>query len=101
MQSFYIKKITNPYIVRTAQYTYTRTREKAWLLFDNEKDPYQKNNLVNKPEYKAVQDKLEAQLQAMMKKIGDKFEPSEVYIERFRPQMGKRWFRNKRAPLEE
>ena len=87
--------------VRTAQYTYTRTREKAWLLFDNEKDPYQKNNLVNKPEYKAVQDKLEAQLQAMMKKIGDKFEPSEVYIERFRPQMGKRWFRNKRAPLEE
>ena len=87
--------------VRTDQYTYARYRDRPWLLFDNRKDPYQMDNLVGKPEYKDVQARLEARLQSLMKKIGDKFEPSEAYIERFKPQMGKRWFRNKRAPLEE
>ena len=87
--------------VRTAQYTYARYRDKAWLLFDNEKDPFQMDNLVGKPKYKDIQAQLDAQLQAMMKKIGDKFEPSDAYIERFKDQMGKRWFRKNKAPLEE
>lgn len=59
--------------IRTDQYTYARLREKPWLLYDNIKDPYQLDNLVDKPEYKEVQARLEARLQEWLKKTGDDF----------------------------
>lgn len=76
--------------LRTAKYTYARSREKGWLLIDNEKDPYQKNNLVNKPEYAEIQSKLDKQLQAMLKKIGDDFALSTVWLERVKDHTGRR-----------
>jgi len=36
--------------IRTLRYTYVRDLNGPWLLFDNEKDPYQLNNLVAQPE---------------------------------------------------
>ena len=79
--------------VRTQRYTYARWRNSGWVLFDNEKDPYQTSNLIDKPEAKEIQAKMEAELQKWMKRTGDKFEPGEAYIERFRSQMGKRHLR--------
>src|SRR6185436_321986 len=49
--------------VRTKRYTYVRELAGPWLLFDNEKDPFQMNNLVGQPAHAAEQAKLEAELQ--------------------------------------
>ena len=65
--------------VRTKRYTYARLREKGWLLYDREKDPYQMNNLIDKPEHKEIQDKMEATLQEWLKKTNDKFESKETW----------------------
>ena len=35
--------------IRTRRYTYVRDLEGPWLLYDNEPDPYQLDNLCNKP----------------------------------------------------
>ncbi|HET6454316.1 MAG TPA: sulfatase/phosphatase domain-containing protein, partial [Armatimonadota bacterium] len=79
--------------VRTDRYTYARFSDKGYVLFDNEKDPYQMNNLIDKPEAKELQDKMEALLQKMLKKAGDKFEAQDVYLTRMKGRVGKRWAR--------
>ncbi|MGZ0657249.1 sulfatase family protein [Coraliomargarita sp. W4R72] len=48
--------------VRTQQYTYACHDDgRPWLLFDNEVDPRQQNNLVNAPELAEVRDELHTQ----------------------------------------
>jgi arylsulfatase A-like enzyme len=69
--------------VRTNRYTYVRTIEGPWLLYDNRADPYQMDNLIDKPELKAVQDRLEAMLKAHMQKIDDEILPNEAYYRKF------------------
>jgi arylsulfatase A-like enzyme len=68
--------------VRTRRYTYVRKLDGPWLLFDNENDPYQMNNLCNKSEYSAVQQKLEDKLQYWLKKTKDDFASGPELIER-------------------
>jgi arylsulfatase A-like enzyme len=49
--------------IRTKQYTYARTIEHGeWLLYDNEADPYQLNNLIQDRRYEAIKQKLSAML---------------------------------------
>jgi len=59
--------------VRTARYTYVRTLDGPWLLYDNEADPYQLENRVNDPALAQVQARLEEQLQDLLKKTRDDF----------------------------
>jgi arylsulfatase A-like enzyme len=66
--------------VRTARYTYVRDVEGPWLLYDNESDPYQMKNLVNLPEHAALQQSLEAQLQARLRAVGDPFKAKSHYL---------------------
>lgn len=80
--------------VRTPRYTYAKTLSGGWLLFDNEKDPYQQNNLIGKPEYKALQDRLDNLLKELLKKADDDFAPSTEYLKRFRSQLGKKHLRS-------
>ena len=68
--------------VRTARYTYTRTLEGPWHLFDNETDPYQLENLINPPEHAPLQASLEALLASLLEQTGDDFAPDEVHRER-------------------
>ena len=68
--------------LRSARYTYVRTVERPWLLYDNQNDPYQKQNLIGKPNYKGVQVKLEHHLQERLDALGDEFLESHVYLER-------------------
>jgi len=68
--------------VRTDRYTYVRTIEGPWLLYDNLADPYQMNNLIDRPEMTAVQDQLESMLKGHMEKIGDEILPNETYYKR-------------------
>lgn len=68
--------------VRTARYTYVRTLEGPWLLYDNVEDPYQMNNLCNQPQAAAIQKTLQEQLQYWLKKTGDDFAPGPELIRR-------------------
>jgi len=65
--------------VRTSRYTYVKNLKGPWLFFDDEKDPYQMNNLVNDPKYKNVAEVLDKQLQEKLKAVGDNFQPREFY----------------------
>ncbi|MEN8966247.1 MAG: sulfatase-like hydrolase/transferase [Polaribacter sp.] len=63
--------------VETSKYTFSYSKEsKAPIintLFDNEKDPYQLNNLFLNPEYTSVKKQLKSLTQEWMKKYEDKF----------------------------
>jgi len=67
--------------IRTTRYTYVRSIEGPWLLYDDVKDPNQMDNLVAKPEFAKLRTELEARLQAQLKKIGDDFRPARSYLE--------------------
>ncbi len=69
--------------IRTSRYTYVRKVDAPWLLYDNEVDPYQMNNLVGKPEKAELQKKLDEQLNAELKKIGDEFKPRQYYLDKW------------------
>ena len=69
--------------IRTERYTYVRDRSGPWLLFDDQADPDQSRNLVNLPEYAALQKKLEAALARKLKTSGDEFLPAEAYIKKW------------------
>ncbi len=69
--------------VRTKRHTYVRTLQGPWLLYDNEADPYQMTNLVDDPGHRALRDSLEAELEGWLHRLGDDFQPREVYWERF------------------
>ncbi|HUV66255.1 MAG TPA: sulfatase [Sedimentisphaerales bacterium] len=58
--------------VRTKRYTYANLLDHGpWLLYDNREDPYQLNNLINKPEHAQLQAKLEKRMRELMKEAGD------------------------------
>jgi len=69
--------------IRTSQYTYVRDLNGPWLLYDNEKDPYQLNNLCNKAEYSGLQKKMEAVLSKKLKQTNDEFLPGAEYIRKW------------------
>jgi len=69
--------------LRTQRYTYTRDLNGPWLLFDNEKDPYQMTNLVNHAEYIDLQSNLNDLLTERLKENGDKFLPGMEYIKKW------------------
>ena len=70
--------------VRTARHTYVRTLDGPRLLFDNQADPYQQQNLCNLPEHAALGSEMEALLRARLRKTRDEFRPAEAYIRQWR-----------------
>lgn len=66
--------------LRTKRYTYVRDLKGPWLLFDNEKDPFQLKNLIKSPEAAGVMKELDARLTAKLKKVGDEFLPGPTYL---------------------
>ena len=68
--------------LRTRRHTYVRTLDGPWLLYDNEIDPYQMDNLIGRPEHAALQAALEARLQGRLDAMGDEFLDGQVYLER-------------------
>jgi len=69
--------------IRTRRYTYVRDLAGPWLLFDNERDPYQQVNLVNSPEAAQVQRDLDARLWAKLREHGDEFKHGSEYIKQW------------------
>ncbi len=69
--------------IRTARYTYCRTLNGSWLLYDNDADPYQLENLVDHSEYADIQAELETLLQRKLDEIGDEFLDGMAYINKW------------------
>ena len=70
--------------IRTRRYTYVRDLNGPWLLYDNKQDPYQLNNLCNKPEHSKLQEELESVLSQKLKQTNDEFLPAWEYIKKWR-----------------
>jgi arylsulfatase A-like enzyme len=69
--------------IRTVRYTYVRTLDGPWLLFDNQEDPYQMENLCDRPQHAALQADLEAKLKRKLQETHDDFRPGAEYIEKW------------------
>jgi arylsulfatase A-like enzyme len=69
--------------VRTTRYTYVRDLNGPWLLYDNQTDPYQTNNLANRPKNSKLQAKLEATLARKLKERHDDFLPGDAYTQQW------------------
>ena len=69
--------------LRTRRYTYVRSLDGPWLLLDNQEDPYQLTNLVDRPECSPTRAELDALLQRKLDATGDQFLPGSQYIERW------------------
>ena len=66
--------------IRTDRYTYVKDLAGPWLLYDNQIDPFQLNNLVDMADYKNLQDTMEKILQTKLKKTKDEFLPADYYM---------------------
>ena len=69
--------------VRTRRYTYVRDLKGPWLLCDNGQDPFQLNNLCNKPEHAALQASMDALLAKKLKETSDEFLSGQDYIKKW------------------
>jgi arylsulfatase A-like enzyme len=69
--------------VRTRKYTYVRDLKGPWLLYDNEKDPFQLLNLVNQPGFSTLQGKLEVVLERKLREVKDEFLPADEYMKKW------------------
>jgi hypothetical protein len=74
--------------VRTPTHTYVEARNGPLELFDDVRDPYQTDNLINRPSHAATQRELAAQLRALLAETGDRFEAREAYWKRYRLDIG-------------
>ena len=69
--------------LRDVRYTYVRDLDGPWLLYDNEADPYQIENLVGRPDHAERQADLDARLSRKLEDLGDAFRPGEEYVRRW------------------
>lgn len=66
--------------LRTLRYTYTRDLKGPWLLFDNEADPYQLNNLIGNPLASEIRQHLDGILTQKLAETDDAFLPGLEYV---------------------
>ncbi|MFC1606733.1 sulfatase [Candidatus Latescibacterota bacterium] len=69
--------------IRTARYTYVARQEGPWVMFDNETDPFQLDNLCRKPEHGKLLELLDDILQRRLKETNDEFLPGIEYIRKW------------------
>ena len=69
--------------LRTRRYTYARALEGPWLLYDNDQDPYQLDNLIGNKEHRDLLHEMDQWLQRRLDEQNDEFRPSPEYIRRW------------------
>lgn len=67
--------------VRTKTHTYAATRDGGWLLYDNERDPYQRHNLIDHPGSRELRASLEAMVDRHRAALQDEFREGAYYLE--------------------
>lgn len=69
--------------LRTERYTYVRTLEGPWLLYDNKTDPYQLENLCGQDSHAKLQSALDRELTCKLNELGDEFLPGDALIRKW------------------
>ena len=69
--------------VITDRYTYVRTIDRPWLLYDNRNDPYQMQNLINDSGHAESRERLDGLMRAHIENVGDDLRPRDFYYQRF------------------
>lgn len=69
--------------IRTRTHTYVRNITGPWLLYDDERDPYQMRNLIGAPGHDSLRADLDRRLQTELDRIGDPFHPRRYYLTKF------------------
>ncbi|HHT92505.1 MAG TPA: sulfatase [Clostridiaceae bacterium] len=67
--------------LRTKRHTYVISKAGPWLLFDNKKDPYQLNNLIESEDYRQIREELHEELLKVMEERNDDFLFGDEYAE--------------------
>jgi len=76
--------------IRTVRHTYVRTLQGPWLLYDNESDPYQLENLIERPEHGDLYRQMDEQLKSKLEQVGDEFLTGGEYLARWGYQVDER-----------
>jgi len=82
------EKLSEYRAIRTSRYTYVRSLQGPWLLFDDQQDASQTNNFIGKAEFASVARELEGRLQAELQRIKDDFRPGKDYIAEWGYEIG-------------
>ncbi len=69
--------------VRTARYTFVRDLNGPWLLYDNQEDPYQMDNLLDWDRSPRIMKSLEETLRALLTARDDAFLPGRAYLKKW------------------
>ncbi len=69
--------------IRSPRYTYVKDLNGPWLFFDNKKDPYQMNNLVDKKEYLSLINSFDLLLMNRLKANSDQFLTGLEYVKKY------------------
>ena len=75
--------------LRGVRYTYVEDLDGPWLFYDNLEDPYQMNNIVNKPDVQYLQEQMAGELKSELERRGDKFLTGQDYMTAF----GLSWYK--------
>lgn len=78
--------------IRTSRYSYVVSTEGPWLLYDNETDPYQMDNLVNRPEYADLQSQLDAELRNVLEAGDDRVMSGEEAVAKWGYVLKDGWY---------
>jgi len=68
--------------VITATHTYARFRDQGWVLYDDIRDPYQMQNLIESEEAKNLRAQLDEEVSIWLERLEDEFEPGEELTRR-------------------
>ena len=74
--------------VRTHRYTFVKTVDGQFYLFDDVADPYQLHNLAHDPDAVEIRSQLEAELAERLKKVDDPFREKTYYLEKWGYETG-------------
>ncbi len=69
--------------IRTQRWSYVRDLNGPWLMFDNQKDPHQMQNLVGNSQYAGTQAELDRALSRKLEQTQDEFRPGKHYIDKW------------------
>jgi arylsulfatase A-like enzyme len=69
--------------LRTERYTYVRSLDGPWLLYDNREDPYQERDRIGDATCAALRAKLDSMLTRELKRYHDDFSPGQKYLEKW------------------
>jgi hypothetical protein len=73
----------------TKRHTYAAFRDRPWILYDDQADPFQMHNLVGEPVATPVLADMQRLLAEWLRRLDDPFDTSEDVAEKYLPGSNK------------